>query len=117
MPSDEELLVDMIVSAREARDLAVDRSYDDLVNDRTLQLPFTKLVEIVGEAARAVSDETRKRAESVPWSDIVAMRHRLVHDYRNTRLEILWDVVTRDLPILIETLELLMESPEEDADT
>ena len=114
MPSDEELLVDMIVSAREARDLAPDRNYDDLVNDRTLQLALTKLVEIVGEAARSVTSETRKRAETVPWSDIVAMRHRLVHDYRNTRLEILWDVVTRDLPILIQTLELLTDLREED---
>lgn len=63
-----------------------------------------KDVEIIGEAAYQVSDETRSRLPDIPWDDIVGMRHRLVHAYFDINLDILWKTVQEDLPLLVKRL-------------
>lgn len=76
-----------------------------------LRLALTKLVEIVGEAAKQVSTETRQAYPEVPWSAAAKMRDRLIHHYFDINLDILWTTVTVDLP------ELLKVVPEIDAAT
>jgi uncharacterized protein with HEPN domain len=62
-------------------------------------------VEIIGEAAAHVTEETRSRHAFVPWADIVGMRNRLVHNYFEIDLSLLWTTVVDDLPELIALLE------------
>jgi uncharacterized protein with HEPN domain len=66
---------------------------------------LTRLVEIIGEAASRVDAEERGRYKGIPWSQIVGMRNRLIHGYDSVDLDILWEVVSRDLPLLVENLE------------
>jgi len=42
---------------------------------------MTRLLEIIGEAAGRVSDETRQAISQIPWSQIVGLRNRLIHGY------------------------------------
>ena len=81
-----------------------------LQDDEVLRLAMTKLVEIVGEAAKQVSQPTRQAMPSVPWSAAARMRDRLVHHYFDIDLDILWATVTQDLPAL---LAMLPEPPVE----
>jgi uncharacterized protein with HEPN domain len=67
-------------------------------------LALTKLVEIVGEAAKQISDRTRDAYPDVPWSAAARMRDRLVHHYFDINLDVLWSTVTQDLPALLEQL-------------
>jgi uncharacterized protein with HEPN domain len=76
----------------------------DLDDDELLRLALTKLVEIVGEAAKHVSPEFRAEYPSVPWAAAARMRDRLVHHYFDINLDILWQTVTDDLPELLTTL-------------
>ena len=69
-----------------------------------LRLALTKLVEIVGEAAKQISSMTRADHPEVPWSAAARMRDRLVHHYFDIDLEILWRTVTEDLPNLVDTI-------------
>ncbi len=69
-----------------------------------LRLALTKLVEIVGEAAKQISSVTRADHPEVPWSAAARMRDRLVHHYFDIDLEILWRTVTEDLPNLVDTI-------------
>ena len=69
-----------------------------------LRLALTKLVEIVGEAAKQVSQPTRQAIPSVPWSAAARMRDRLVHHYFDIDLDVLWATVTDDLPALLDML-------------
>ena len=69
-----------------------------------LQLALTRLVEIVGEAAKAVSEATRARYPDVPWSLAPRMRDRLIHHYFDIDFDRLWDTVTESLPALLATL-------------
>lgn len=69
------------------------------------QLALTRLVEIIGEAARRVSESTIRNNPDIPWSDITGMRNRLAHGYDVIDLDLLWDTVQVDLPLLIEKLQ------------
>lgn len=99
----------MLQHAREAVQFAEGRSREDLKQDRQLELVLTRLVEVVGEAAARVSYETQQRHPQIPWPEIVALRNRLIHGYDAVDLNILWDIVTMDLPALIEALRKLTE--------
>jgi uncharacterized protein with HEPN domain len=106
----------MLEHAREAVELAVDRTSDDLKNDRLRQLALVRLIEIVGEAAARVSPETRERHPEIPWSLMVGTRNRLIHGYDIVDHEILWATIQKDLPPLIAALERFV-GPETEPDS
>jgi len=91
--------------AAEAMQLAQDRRREDLDEDRLLSLALVRLVEIVGEAARRVPSADRGRHRSIPWVEIIGMRDRLIHGYDQVDFDVLWQVVTADLPGLVRDLE------------
>ena len=74
------------------------------LDDENLHLACVYLVQVIGEAAARVSPETRARFPSIPWRQIVGMRHRLVHDYLEVDLEVVWAVLTKDFPPLLKVL-------------
>ncbi len=98
-------LVDMLIHAREAVALSSQKSLKDLESDRVFQLAMQKLVEIVGEAANRVSQETQQGHPGIPWPEIIGTRNRLTHGYDDVNLDILWEIVETDLPPLIQQLE------------
>lgn len=60
---------------------------------------------MVGEAARRVSPEAQQKSSEIPWSDIIGMRHKIVHDYLDIDFDVVWEVVKTDLPDLVAHLE------------
>jgi uncharacterized protein with HEPN domain len=94
----------MVEAGEKAVGFAAERSRTDLDSDEMLRFALVKLVEIVGEAAKHVSDETRSRYPAVAW-EASRMRDRLVHHYFDINLDILWSTVTEDLPALLEALQ------------
>jgi uncharacterized protein with HEPN domain len=79
-----------------------------LHRERWLQLVLLHLIEIVGEAANRVPQETRATLPSVAWPQIINMRHRLVHGYDTIDFGIVWDTVQEDLPRLAAALERIL---------
>ena len=108
MRRDDALLLDMLLAAREAVELARGMTYAAFERNRTAQLAIVKTVEIVGEAASRVSADTRERYPDIPWSGIVGMRNRLVHGYFDVNLVRVWETVEQDMPRLIAQLEQLV---------
>jgi uncharacterized protein with HEPN domain len=98
----------MLNHAVEAVEMSRPRKREDLDADRQLNLALVRLVEIIGEAATRISDQTRGRDKSIPWDAIRSMRHRLIHGYDEVDFDILWDVVRSDLPELIPKLRALL---------
>jgi len=89
------------------------RGREAFENDELIQNWFVRHLQIIGEAARALPQETRDRAPDVPWSKIVGMRHIVVHDYFAVDTEIVWDVIERDLPDLRRKVEGILREPGE----
>ena len=98
----------MLDCAREATQMAHDKTRADLDNERMLNLSLVRLLEILGEAATRVPAPDRARLSSIPWQQIVGLRNRLIHGYDNVDFDILWEIVTRDLPPLIAELERIL---------
>ena len=109
MPRDDTAyLLDMLVAAQDAVSFAEGMSYAEFLGDRRTQLSILKSVEIVGEAAARLSENTRNAHRSIPWPEIIGMRNRLVHVYFDIDLPLVWDTVCNDLPVLITQLEPLI---------
>lgn len=108
-PEDVVLLRDMLDHARKAIAAARGRSREDLDRDDLLAAGLERFIEVVGEAASKVSDETRRELPGIPWREIVGMRNRLVHGYASVDHDITWDVVVADLPRLATSLERAIE--------
>lgn len=75
-------------------------------------LGLVKCIEIIGEAAARLSDETKKKYPQIPWTQIIAMRNRLVHVYFEVDLEQVWKALAEDLPPLVEQLEKVLDQAE-----
>ncbi len=103
----------MLDAANEAVGFAKGKSRNALDCDRMLVLSLVKDIEIIGEAAHQVSQVTRGQLQSVPWDDMIGMRHRLVHAYFDINLDILWRTVQDDLPSLIPVLAPLVPPEDE----
>ena len=69
-------------------------------------------LQIIGEAARKVSDESRATHSGIPWTEIIGMRNRLVHEYFRIDVEKIWETARDDIPTLVRLIEPLV--PPED---
>jgi len=80
------------------------KSWEDYEADENLRLALAHLIQMIGEAARRVSPESQQKHSQIPWSDVIGMRHKIVHDYLDVDFDVVWEVVTKDLPDLIAQL-------------
>ncbi len=103
-------LLQMRDAAEDATDIASGYTRADIEKDEMLELALVKAVEVIGEAARHISGETRALAPDIDWGDIVGMRNSLVHAYWKVDYDVLWDVITYKLPPLITELNRLIEA-------
>ena len=97
-------------SAEFAIQFATGRLRADIENDRFLESAVVREVVVIGEAANHVSAETRALAPVIDWGKIVGMRNRLIRGYANINHNVLWDVITDELPPLLIELKRLIEA-------
>jgi uncharacterized protein with HEPN domain len=74
-------------------------------DDEMLQVWVLYHLQIIGEATRALSSQLRQNYSQIPWSKIIGLRNRVVHEYFDIDLDIVIDVVTYDLPELKEQIQ------------
>ena len=101
-------LVDMGVYATKAINTLGSASQDELDQNEMMQFALMKLVEIVGEAANRVSNQTQRTHTEIPWADVIGMRNRLVHNYDSVDLNSVRETIINDLPPLIESLRAIV---------
>jgi uncharacterized protein with HEPN domain len=102
------LIEDMLVRARRVAAISQELSYDQFLADERAYEATLRNIEIAGEAAKGVSEETRTLAPNVPWRLIVRTRDVLAHVYFGIKDEIIWDIVEHKSPELIAELETLL---------
>jgi uncharacterized protein with HEPN domain len=79
---------------------------DEFIDNTQLQDSVIRRLLVIAEAARRVSEMTRQTLPTISWQEINGMRNRLVHEYDDVNLNIVWDVVQSEIPQLIETLKV-----------
>jgi len=65
-------------------------------------------LEVIGEAVKGISGDTRARHPEIPWRQIAGMRDKMIHEYFGIDLELVWRVVERDLPALEAAVAALL---------
>jgi uncharacterized protein with HEPN domain len=98
-------LWDMLDAARAVIQFTRDKRFEDFMADRMVRNAVERNLEIIGEAARCVSQAFRKSHPEIPWRAIIALRNVLAHEYGEIRYERLWLLCTQQLAILIRQLE------------
>ena len=84
------------------------RKRGDLDIDEMLLFALVRAIEIAGEAASKVTEETRAELPELPWAAMIGMRHRLVHAYFDINRDILWTTITEAAPPLAERLRQIL---------
>lgn len=107
---DEVRLRHMVDAAQKAIAFTQGRERTDLNIDEMLALAVVRLVEILGEAAKNVSQDLKDRTPEIAWRQMAGTRDRLTHAYFDVNLDIIWDIINNDLPPLLEKLEALLSS-------
>jgi uncharacterized protein with HEPN domain len=103
-------LVDMLEFVHEIRSFVQGRSRQDLDTDRTLLRALERMLELVGECARRVSEGTRHAHPSIPWRAMIGMRNIIAHEYGRVDLDLVWRTAQRDMPPVTEALERVVAS-------
>jgi uncharacterized protein with HEPN domain len=101
-------LWDMLQAAQAAGRFLGQVGLDEYLRNEMLQAAVERKIELIGEAARKVSDSFKRSHPEVPWKSIISQRNVVVHDYGEIKPERIWGVVTTQLPELIAKLEPLL---------
>ncbi|OHB37591.1 MAG: hypothetical protein A3C38_07275 [Planctomycetes bacterium RIFCSPHIGHO2_02_FULL_50_42] len=107
MQRDKEYLLDILEAARFAVSYTGNKTREEFLKDIQCQDAVIRRIEIIGEAARRVSVETRATLK-LPWSEMVGMRNLMIHEYDDIDMTTVWVTVRRDLPPLIYSLEEIL---------
>lgn len=100
----------MLDAAEKVIKLTTEKSRRTLDTDETLTLAVERLLEIIGEASRNISEETKQNHLEIAWNQINAFRNRLAHGYFDIDLDILWEIITQDLPSLVNSIKKIIET-------
>ncbi len=104
-PEQEALLGDILIHAKKAISFCQGVTQEAFNANEEKQFAVIRCLEIMGEAVSRLSPEAQKELSTHQARLIRGMRNRLVHDYRNVSLRIVWETVGNDLASLVQTLE------------
>lgn len=75
--------------------------YEDFLDSQLVQDAVMRNLQIIGEAVKRLSPETRVEHPDVPWREMAGLRDRIVHDYFGIDYEVVWSVIAEELPDLV----------------
>lgn len=104
-------LWDILDAARTITGFIKDIPFTEYERDRKIQMAVERGLEIIGEAARLVSDGFKERHPDIPWRSIIAQRNVIAHEYGEIRQERIWELLKNHIPGLIEKIRPLVPKP------
>ncbi len=110
---DKAYLWDMLDAAQAIAEFVKGKKYRDYEESRMLRSAVERNVEIIGEAARRISEATREKHPEIPWRAIIGQRNILAHEYDEILYEALWGLATNRIPELISMLKNIVPEGEQ----
>jgi uncharacterized protein with HEPN domain len=106
MPAPDRVFLGHMLGAAHRVVELVDRTDEaDFLSDWVLQDALMRELEILGEAAGRVSKEFSSAHPEIPWREITGLRHKLIHDYFEVDLDVVWGTATKNVPEVLPHIE------------
>ncbi|MGA9822112.1 MAG: DUF86 domain-containing protein [Desulfobaccales bacterium] len=94
----------MLEASEKIQRFLKNKTFEDFLKDDLLQAAVERNLEIIGEAARRISDELKQKHPQIPWRKIIAQPNVLIHEYDDIDYKEIWQVATFHLPRLIDEI-------------
>ena len=101
---DKSYIFDMLSYSNEILEIIKNENHNSFVQNRVKRLAVERLIEIIGEAANHISLEIIEENTDIPWSKIIGLRNKIVHDYGEILTDRIWLIASKSIPELIEKL-------------
>jgi uncharacterized protein with HEPN domain len=109
MDRDRAYLFDILESAQVAIAHVEENDKESFLADVKSQDAVIRRFEIIGEAARRISDSFRSNHPELPWAEMIGMRNLLIHEYDDVDLHVVWRTVVHELPDLVRKIEAILD--------
>ncbi|MBI5810464.1 MAG: DUF86 domain-containing protein [Deltaproteobacteria bacterium] len=110
MPRDYKVYLDDILeAAARIRDYTLGLNLEGLKNDSKTLDAVVRNLEVIGEAAKKVPEDVRRRYPDTEWKKISGIRDILIHEYFGIDINIIWDIAQNKLPSLEEQVRNILE--------
>ncbi len=80
----------------------------DFMKNKEKQSAVVHQIEIIGEAAKNIPKEFKQKYPFIAWNDIIRTRDKITHHYFGVDLNIVWDIVKKDLPKLKKNISQIL---------
>ncbi len=106
---DRDLLADVREAIERILEYTHELTFDQYVQSRLVQDAVLRNLQVIGEAAKKISDDVKACHPEVPWRRMAGLRDRVVHDYFGVDDQVVWSVVRQDLPPLVDRLTAILQ--------
>ena len=103
---------DILTSFEETQEFTQGLDFDAFARDRRTVNAVVRSLEVMGEAAKRIPAEIRKKYPEIPWKRMTGMRDKLIHEYSGVDVEIVWGVVKTELPPLKPFFDQMLQDLE-----
>ena len=101
MNQDQSYLLDIAKLCQTILRLTDNMTETEFRHDERTQLAILYEITILGEVVKRLSTEFRSQHSNIEWRKIAGMRDRLVHDYDEVKLDLVWQVIRTNIPELL----------------
>ena len=106
---DKQRLAHILESIEELESYTSGSNLDTFLQNSMMRFASVKQIEIIGEAANYISDDTKEKFSEIQWRQITGLRHILVHEYFGIDSRLIWQIIVDDIPALkIKIKEVLI---------
>ena len=105
-------LFDILESCKKIVSYTKGKTEREFANDKKTIDAVIRNIEIIGEAANKIPKEEREKIQQIPWKEVVAMRNKVVHEYFDVNVPIVWETVQTDIPTLKKNIQNALKNTE-----